>query len=294
MFYRYESSKNPYEFTKYEVLDALDSITIDDVKDCHHYLINNSKGIVTANTPADNNDVKDYILETINSMPNVEPNVYKQTELFKPDEKVQVLTKANNNSQADIVQSFTFEYSNNLKDAVTGELMNTILNSSSIGLFDNLREKQNRAYSVHSEIAHTGNRGELLLNILTTTDNKEIGEIKYDNIQKSINGFNNQIQELLNGNFNDNDLECAKKALKADLFDNEGRCAKLNSIDSGLHSKFGISYVNKMYSEIDNITKDDILTFARKVFSHKPIYSIVASQDTLKANEDYFGKLKQD
>ena len=30
-------------------------------------------------------------------------------------------------------------------------------------------------------------------NILTTTDNKEIGEISYDNVQKSINGFNKHI-----------------------------------------------------------------------------------------------------
>ena len=50
---------------------------------------------------------------------------------------------------------------------------------------------------------------------------------------------------------------------------------------------------NKIYNEIDNISKEDVINFAKKVFSNKPVYSIVASQDTLNANNEFLERLKQ-
>ena len=61
----------------------------------------------------------------------------------------------------------------------------------------------------------------------------------------------------------------------------------------GLNSEHGITYMNKLYKAIDSITRDDILLFADKVFKNPPIYSIVASKDTLDANKDYFAGLEQ-
>ena len=50
---------------------------------------------------------------------------------------------------------------------------------------------------------------------------------------------------------------------------------------------------NKIYDAIDSVTRDDIDKMAQKVFSSKPIYSIVASEDSLKANADYIETLKE-
>ena len=168
--------------------------------------------------------------------------------------------------------------------------MNTILSSSqSIGLFNTLREKEHLAYTVYSNNDWTGNCGELSLNILTTTDNKEIGEISYENVQKSINGFNRQIRELLDSKYSDEDLESAKRILKANLLQKEGVWAKLDSLNRSL--KYSDDFDSQVFNEIDKITREDIDKFSKKVFANPPVYSIVASKDTLEANQDFLDTL---
>ena len=149
------------------------------------------------------------------------------------------------------------------------------------------------AYSVNSSISRDNNLGEVCCHILTTTDNKNIGEISYDNVQKSIEGFQNQIKALRDGAFTDEDLNNAKLSIKADLLDKEGNSAKVNGIAAGLNSDYGITYLNKIYNTIDEITKDDIINYAAKMFKNPPIYSIVASKDTIENNQKYFDRLTQ-
>ena len=86
-------------------------------------------------------------------------------------------------------------------------------------------------------------------------------------------------------------MENAKLAMKAKLLDCESTDAKIRSLDSGLNSKFGIDYKNKLYTLIDGITREDVVCFAERIFQNPPIYSIVASQDTLDANKDFFDSL---
>jgi predicted Zn-dependent peptidase len=49
---------------------------------------------------------------------------------------------------------------------------------------------------------------------------------------------------------------------------------------------------NKIYNEIDNITKQDVIDCAKKIFSNKPIYAVVASKDTLDANKEFLDSIK--
>ena len=42
---------------------------------------------------------------------------------------------------------------------------------------------------------------------------------------------------------------------------------------------------------IDTITADDIYNAANYIFKEKPVYSIVATENTLKANEKYLNSL---
>ena len=106
-------------------------------------------------------------------------------------------------------------------------------------------------------------------------------------------GFHRQINALLNSEYSDEDLENAKRKLKANLLNKEGVDSKLIALMGGIYSKSGIEYQNKVFEIIDSITRDDIQIFAQKVFENPPIYTIVASQDTLDANKEYFEKLKQ-
>lgn len=293
-FNKFYSKYDEYAFSDEETLANLDSVTLDDVKDFHKYILNNSRGIITSNVGNDTeNEDKNSLINIASSFKNVKPNIKEVKSTYKNVEKTEVITSEENNSQADIKQVFNFKYEDNLRNKITANIMNSILTSSSIGLFNTLREKEHLAYSVFSDINTENNWGEVSLNILTTTDNKSIGEQSYDNLKRSIEGFNRQIGELVNGKFTDEDLENAKRSYKASLLQNEGTCAKINSLSNGLDSKYGPMYENQLYETIDSITKKDIVDFAKNAFSGKPVYAITATKDTLDANKEFLASLEK-
>lgn len=287
----HEAKTNPLYTSKEQLLKDLDSVTLDDVKFLHKYIIKNSTGTISVNTPTNNPEMKDNSIKLFESLFPVKEYKYKRNEVFIPNTKATVLTKEKPASQADIAQVFKFKFEDTPKERATMEIMNTILSSSSIGLFNTLREKEHLAYSVYSNLDKIGDCAELSCNILTTTDNKEIGEISYDNVQKSIDGFNRQIGALLNSEYTDDDLISAKRILKANLLNKEGTPSKLMALNGGLNSNYGLDYENKVFNEIDKITRADIDALARKAFQYPPTYAIVASKDTLEANKDYFKTL---
>lgn len=282
------------EPSKEKLEEGLKKLTIDDVKNLHKYIINNSCGTIAVNVPQNNPESKQIMVEEFNKFSSVKPFEYKTEDTTHVNANPVVLSKAKNTSQADIKQVYRFTGVESLKDEMTLKLLNSILSSSStIGLFNNLREKEQLAYSVYSDVNKSGNSHELSLNILTTTDNKETGEQSFENVQKSIDGFKRQIACLKNSEYSDEDLESAKKMMKASLLDNEGTAIKVSEIAYGLNKKEGIDIDNKAMMVIDSITRDDLARMAEKVFKNHPVYSIVATQDTLNANKDYLEALKK-
>jgi predicted Zn-dependent peptidase len=289
----FNSKHNKFSHSKSEILDGLKTITLDDVKNYHSDILNNSSGTIYANVPETNPELEETIINSFQNLPKLNDKKIGLRDVFKENKTPVVLTKARPVSQAEIIEVFKFKAHDNPKDAAIGRILNYILSSShSIGLFDVLREKEHLAYSVHSSIDSFEDCGEMRLNILTTTDNKETGECPYDNLQKSIDGFNRQIGELLKSNYTDDDLENAKKYLKASLLDEEGGRDKLWGLEEGNNSLEGIEWINKVYESIDSITRKDIDNFSKEVFKDSPIYSIVASQDTLDKNRDYLNSLR--
>lgn len=288
----FESSNNPYYTSKEELLDGLDKLTIDDVRNLYNYIINNSSAIIVANVPETHPEMKDKYTQAFSKLDKIKPYTYKTDKIYKENLKTVVLTEPRNVSQAEISQIFKFEVKNDIKDKLVIQLMNSILSSSnSIGLFNSLRETDHLAYRVNSSLNKTGNCGEERLFILTSTDNKDTGKTSYDNLQKAIYGFNRQINKLLNSEYKDSDLETAKRALKAEILINESANSKMNSLLGTMILDEDLSYNNKRYELIDSITREDIDNMAKKVFSGKPIYSIVASQDTLDYNKDFLNSL---
>ena len=294
LYVDHQANINPLYTSKKDVIDGLKTVTIEEVQELHNYIINNSSASIVVNVPEKNPEIKDTIIKELVKLPQVKEFKYETHKVHQNNTKPIVITKDRNVSQADIMQTFKYERNETAKERACENILNTILTSSqSIGLFNTLREKEHLAYSVHSNIERVGNSGELSCSILTTTDNKEIGEISYDNVQKSINGFNRQINALLNGDYTDEDLESAKRGLKASLLKKEGTPAKLNAITKGIYTPYGIEFQNKVYEEIDSITREDIQELAEKIFKNPPIYTIVASQDTLNANKEYLTSLEQ-
>lgn len=284
-------------YSNAEILDDLEKLTLDDVKTLYANILRNSKGIISISAPFDRDDkLTDTVNSSISQFYKVQE--FKENELknsYFPQEDVKVLTDTSNKNQAEVVMAYKFKKNQNLKDAVTINLLNIILGgNSSSRLFSDLRENQKLAYMVKSGYSSCDDIGALSLRILTTTDNKETGEKHYDNIQKSVDGFKQHIEKLKTEKVTDEELQNAKLFLKNSILNkNHNSAGRVSVLLNSVSTPYGIKRENMLLEETDKITKDDIYNAANYIFSGNPVYSILASEDTLSANKEYFSQLNK-
>lgn len=301
------AEKSPYDklapalfkgiyFTNNEILNGIETLTLDDVKQLYSDIIKNSQADAVISAPfKENQDLKDKIFTQLSSFKKVKPFNYSRYDNFTPQTETKVFTEEWNKSQAKIIMAYKFKDAGNLKDEVTTELLNTILGGGPTSrLFNDLREQQKLAYSVRSTLENNGNTAAIELIIGTTTDDKDTGEISYDNLQKAINGFKSHVEKLKSERVSPEELESAKLSLKTLILSScEATNGKNGSIASGLESYYGVSRENQYLAMIDKITIEDIYNAAQNIFGGKPLYSIAATKDTLKFNEEYLNSLSK-
>ena len=134
--------------------------------------------------------------------------------------------------------------------------------------------------------------GEFVLSIGTTTENHETGEKSFDNIKKSIDGFNENIEKITTEKVSEEELENAKKEIKNQLYNSfEDNSSKNEYLKNAHKNIYGINRVNESLALLDSITVDDIYNTARNVFRSKPVYSITATQASLDANKEFLNSL---
>ncbi len=286
---------SPRGYTNEDVCKNINNVELADVIGLYKYLMDNSSAVCSASLPVEkypaSKNVFDNQLSTIKPM---KPVVYHLFNDFKPVEKTKVIKDSANTAQADVVELFKFYNDHSPKSNATNAIIKSILSKGDeTGLFNNLREKEKLAYSVYSDLDISQNSSSVLsCNILTTTDSPDMKS--YDNVQKSIDGFNRQIGKIVNGEFTDDELKTAKMNLKRSLLEqNDVKQDKvINLSDTMLNAQGGIFNANRTYELIDTITKEDVIKASKNIFSQKPIYSIRASQATLDANKEFFDKLE--
>lgn len=285
----------PKGYTKEEILKDLETITLDDVKSAYKELIQNGKGFVSVAAPFDRKpELNQIVFNNLGTFAPVrEFSQEKLQQVYKPTEKTQVFTDTDYKNQAEIIEAFRFPINHNVKDNASIKLMNIILGANpSSRLFMDLREKEKLAYHVKSNYSTTDDMGVIALRIGTTTENKETGETSFDNVQKSIDGFNRNIEKIKSEKVTDEELNNAKLTLKNAILNSlHSADGKNNSLMQTGDSAYGIQKANLYFREIDKITADDIYNTANYIFSTKPTYSIVATENTLKANEEYLNRL---
>ena len=285
----------PAGCSKEEILKDLETLKLDDVKKLYDYTMKNGKSGIAISAPFDKKpELNQQIFNTIGSFKSVLPyNPKVLQEVYKPVEQTKVLTDTDFKNQAEIVEAYKFQVNGNIKDRIALELLNTILGGNpSSRLFGDLREQQKLAYHVSSNLETYNNIGLLTLKIGTTTDNKETGEQSFENVQKAIEGFNKHIEKLKKENVSQEELNNAKLSLKNTLLNsNNTSYGRTVSLIQGLESPYGITRENQLYDEIDKITADDIYNTANYIFSGKPTYSILATEDTLNANKEFLASL---
>jgi len=287
----FKGTINGYSYK--EILESIDNVTLDDIKELHNYLLTNSKAQIVVSAPFNKKPEAKQVLfnetSTFNHVKEFKPFL---NEIYTPIEKTKVITEIDNKNQADIIQAYKFKTNSNLKDEISIALLNYILGGGpSSRLFNDLRETEKLAYSVRSRIQFNNDIGTLKLSIGTTTENNET--TSYDNVQKAITGFHRHIEKMLNEKVTDEELNNAKLSLKNDILNvNENTANKTDSLSSGSSGFYGISYENQKLDMIDKITADDIYNAAHYIFSSKPTYSIIATKNTLKYNAEFLKSLQ--
>jgi predicted Zn-dependent peptidase len=287
---------SPNQYSAKDKLESLDSITEKDVKDLYNEIFANAEGQVIVTGPFSKHpELKQEIFNSVADLKEVKPKEVQVQSRYIPNEKIEVLTEVDNKNQANIIEGFKFKVNGNVKDNIAIELLANILGgSTSSRLFSDLREKRHLAYMVHasSDISPNEDEGLMLLRIKTTTENKETGEKTFDNLRKSIDGFNENIEKLKNEKISEEELNNAKKAMKSEMLSfTETSFGKFCELCESMSSLYGKNYKNEQFKMIDEITVDDIQNAANYVFSTKPVYSMTATQETLDANKEYLDSL---
>lgn len=284
----------PLGVTSDEILASLDDVTLDDIKNLHYEIINKSVGSVVVSAPFEKMpELKNIVFENFSQLPKInEPKILFK-DIFKPITETKVLTDTHPKNQAEAVECFKFKVNKNMKDEMAIKLLSEILGGgTSSRLFNDLREEQKLAYWVRSSYNNHDNIGTFALSIGTTTEDKEAGITSYDNIEKSINGFNKHIQKLLNEKVTEEELEAAKLKFKDSLMSiKEGQERKTNRIIDSINGFYGEGEINKEFAMLDEITTDDIYNAAQYIFKNKPTYSIIATPDTLENNKEFLNSL---
>lgn len=280
--------------TREEILDSIKDVTLEDIQELYKHIMNSAQANIVVSAPIDKNpELLAKLFNEASSLSPVQPTRPIYTDTFKKTKKTKVLTDIHDKNQAQIIEAFQFKDSVNIKDNATVNILNIILGgSASSRLFSDLREKQQLAYNVNSDIENVDNSGIFTLQIRTTTENKTNGEISYDNVQKSINGFNKHIERLKNEKVSEEELQKAKQYYKNKILSEaESNVIKNSMLADGLNSFYGPLKHNELLKVIDTITVEDIYKAANYIFSNKPTYSIIATKNTLEYNKEYLEKL---
>ena len=286
----------PTGMNKEQILKSIDEATFDDVKELYKQIMTNAQASIVMSAPFDKNpELQNTLFEKMNTFDNFQKFNMSLRNNFKPIEKTKVLTDDDATNQAKIIEAFTYKYSGNMQDSLTLRLMNTILGDGATSrLFQDLREERKLAYSVRSSLDHVGNTGMVKLSIGTTTENVDTGEISYDNVQKAIEGFNENVERMKNEKVSEEELESAKLSMKNDMLNAaEHPIGRSELLNDGLYSFYGLTNINQKFAMIDKITADDIQNVAKNVFGGKPVYSILATQNTLDNNKEFFKSLEE-
>ena len=282
---------SPADYCKRHIVDNLDSITLDDVKNFHQQLIKSGCGTAAFTSDKDDANFNKKILYKLSTFPRAKVQTFKYEKSFEPNKTATTITHENNNAQADVAIGYKYNDNRNIKDYVIFKLLSSLLNKIS---FNDLREQQQLAYMVEAYDTRIADDNRMLFcNILTTTEDAKTGDTSYDNVQKSINGFLKLIEDLKAGNFSVEDFQAVKLQAKAQLLDlSDSDSMKIELLTGGIETPYGALMDNLHYKLIDTITKDDIIAAANHIFSNKPNFAVTGNKQTLEYNKEYFEYLK--
>lgn len=220
------------------------------IKECKIdiYISGNLKNVQANQIVLENENIKD--LQERNANYNINKQEQKQTA-----EKENIVEESMDVTQGKLVIGYDIKVDEEMKKnenlRYIGMLYNSILGGSANSkLFQNVREKASLAYTTNSNYSYLNN------NIFVSAG------IEIDNYQKALEIIKEQVTDMSNGNFTDEDINNAKEIIKSSIISID------DEQDTEIIYFFGQELSNKNVSldeyikKIDSVTKEQIVEFA--------------------------------
>ena len=267
--------EHPYSSTHTKILEDLDKITKQDIIDAQKELFNCFKSIVLVGDYENDEEMIEFFTLNFEFMKSCE--VKSEIEdIFKlPLEKDEIVKIIKDDaSQAQIIQGWLVDSFNSELSAKIA-VLNNILGSSGLSsrLFVNLRDKQGLAYTVRSQyetLAHSA------------IFNMYIGTAPI-NIQKSLDGFKDELQKLAKIPVSDEELTGAKENIQGRLKYFTQNNSQINAVNGyNFMMGLGLDYNERFMAEIRQVGQKDIQDIAQMLLSMPKLITIIAPESAMK------------
>ena len=279
----------PLNITKEEAEKMIDDITLDDLKQYHQFILNNSQAksvLVTSKENFEQN--KAQFFDEINKNMPIFQSKHKpdwQNRQISKIEKTRVVTEEIKNENAGVNQDFKLPVNMDVKEKLITEFLKTIIEEDKeYGLFRYLREDKNLSYSAGVILGKPNNYYRRFTYVCDLPLNKE----NANNIKVVFDAFKNIIGKLTTRKITQEALENAKTKFKSDMLLDW----KYSFFRNDILEEYGVENTRNLYKIIDSISTQDIRNFAEKYLTQPSVYTVVANKDVLTANEDLFKSIE--
>jgi len=268
-----------------EKLESIDNVSLQDIKNLYHQIISNSDGKVVVTIPKHSYSWAKSNL--INVFSTGIPHLKKYQEVenpnkttFKPLNKTKIFTKASNDGQTKISQSFKIIHNGNINDVVAVRLLSVLLGENEESrLSKDLKAAKKLANEVYTDCYEYTENKSICFNIKIPCDN-------YDSIKKCLEGVQSNINDLISTPVSDQELNKAKITLKKSFVNTLNDSASKNDILS-YTNPYGVNYINEYIDTIDKITPTQIQKAAKLFLTQPSVISITSDKKTLENNKEY-------
>ena len=253
-----EMYKNkPYGLYKYGYIEDLDKLDEKNLYENYKKLLNEAKIDIFVSGNFGNDDIIDVINENINIV-NLKPREDKHiinTEEKEKKEKVEVQTiqEPKDVTQGKLVIGLDIDfYEPDSKYAMC--LYNVILGESATSkMFQNVREKAGLAYSARSTYVRQKN------NIFVRAG------IEISNYEKALNIIKEQLEDMKNGKFTEEDIENAKKYMVAGIKTIQDEQDSEITYYMGQELSGKLIYFEDYINKINDVTREQIDQIAKNI-----------------------------
>lgn len=271
--------ENGFGLYKYGYSSDIENITIDEISDYYINLINEAKIDIYASGNFNEEEIKNIIFENenIQMLKDREENFIinnSSTECKEKVENIKEIKQKMNISQGKLVIGLDI-LSNKNDMQYAGIVYNSILgDGASSFLFQNVREKAGLAYTAKSQFNRMKSNVFIRCGI----------EIK--NYDKAVNIIKEQLENIKNGNFTNEDLKNAKMYIISGIKGIETEQDTEIIFYIGQEISRIRNNIQEYIERINNVTRDDIIEIANNVHINTIYFLTGEEQDEENSKTD--------